>query len=95
MSTRRATVVRVDDAVTFIIRPDMAVKLAGVEPPKRGTPEAEEARKKLEQLVLQRKVEFETLEWDRMGRSIAIVRLDSLNINEEMKSYVQGLLKSM
>lgn len=30
---RRATVVKVDDAATFVIRPNMAVKLAGIRAP--------------------------------------------------------------
>lgn len=91
MGTRRATVIRVDDAATFIIRPNMAVKLAGVEPPERGTPEAERARERLESLVLRKKVEFETLEWDRLGRSIAFVRVDDVDVNEAMKEYLKTI----
>jgi len=91
MGTRRATVIRVDDAATFIIRPNMAVKLAGVEPPERGTPEAERAREKLESLVLRKKVEFETLEWDRLGRSIALVRVDDVDVNEAMREYLKTI----
>jgi endonuclease YncB( thermonuclease family) len=91
MGTRRATVVRVNDAATFIIRPNMVVKLADVEPPRRGTPEAEKAKAKLEGLVFRRKVEFETLEWDRLGRSIATVKVDGTDVNEEMKAYIKSL----
>ena len=91
MDTRRATVIRVEDAATFIIRPNMVVKLADVEPPPMGTPEAERAKAKLEGLVLRRKVEFETLEWDRLGRSIATVKVDSTDVNEEMKTYIKSL----
>lgn len=91
MGTRRATVVRVNDAATFIIRPNMEVKLADVEPPPRGTPEAERAKEKLERLVLRKKVEFETLEWDRLGRSIAIVKVDGVNVNETMMEYLKTL----
>jgi len=91
MSTRRATVVRIYDSVTLIIRPEMAVKLAGVEPPKRGTSEEDRAKGKLESLVLEKKVEFETLEWDRMGRSIAIVKVDGVNVNDEMKRFIETL----
>lgn len=91
MSTRRATVVRVYDSVTLIIRPEMAVKLAGVEPPKRGTAEEDKARSKFESLVLGKKVEFETLEWDRMGRSIAVVRVEGVNVNDEMRKFIASL----
>ena len=88
---RRATVVRVDDATTFVIRPNMAVKLAGVEPPERGTPEAERAREKLEGLIMGKKVEFETLEWDRLGRSIATVTVGGLDVNEAMTKFLKDL----
>lgn len=91
MGTRRATVVRVNDAATFIIRPNMVVKLADVEPPLGGTPEAEKAKAKLEGFVLRRKVEFETLEWDRLGRCIAIVKVDGTDVNDEMKAYIKSL----
>jgi endonuclease YncB( thermonuclease family) len=88
---RRATVVRVDDAATFVIRPNMAVKLAGIEPPARGTPEADRARERLESLVKGRKVEFETLEWDRLGRSIALVTVDGVDVNEAMVEFLGSL----
>lgn len=88
---RRATVVRVNDGVTFVIRPNMAVKLAGVEPPARGTPEAERAKERLESLVKGRKVEFETLEWDRLGRSIARVTVDGTDVNKAMAEFLGSL----
>ena len=88
---RRATVVRVDDAATFVIRPNMAVKLAGIEPPARRTPEADRARERLESLVKGRKVEFETLEWDRFGRSIALVTVDGVDVNEAMVEFLGSL----
>jgi len=91
VATRRATVIRVDDAATFIIRPNMAVRLAGIEPPASGTPDAEKARVKLESLVLRKKVEFESLEWDRFGRSLALVKVDDIDVNKEMAEYLKTL----
>lgn len=91
MATRRATVTKVMDAVTFIIRPNMAVKLSGLKSPESGTPEAERAKEKLESLVLRKKVEFETLEWDRLGRSIAMVKVDGVDVNKEMADYFKTL----
>jgi endonuclease YncB( thermonuclease family) len=88
---RRATVVRVNDGVTFVIRSNMAVKLAGVETPARGTPEAERAKERLESLVKGRKVEFETLEWDRLGRSIARVTVDGTDVNKAMAEFLGSL----
>ena len=88
---RRATVTRVDDGATFIIRPNMVVKLDGVEAPPRGTPEAERAKERLEALVLGKKVEFEIREWDRLGRSSATVQVDGLDVNTEMKTFLDSV----
>ena len=86
---RRATVTRVDDGTTFIIRPNMVVKLEGVEAPPRGTPEAERAKEHLEELVLGKKVEFDIREWDRLGRSTAAVQVDGVDVNAEMKRFLE------
>ncbi len=58
---RRATVIRVEDGGSFVIRPNMAVKLAEITPPDRGPPEAAEAKERLESLVLSKKLDFETM----------------------------------
>ncbi len=87
---RRATVTRVDDGATFIIRPNMVVKLDGIKAPPRGTPEAERAKKRLEHLILGKKVEFDTREWDRLGRSTALVQVDGVDVNEEMKRFLKS-----
>ena len=87
---RRATVTRVDDGASFIIRPNMVVKLDGIEPPPRGTPEAVRAKEHLEQLILGKKVEFDTREWDRLGRSTALVKVDGVDVNEEMKRFLES-----
>ena len=88
---RRARVIRVDDATTFIIRPNMVVKLAGISPPEKGTPDAVKAKEKLEALVLGKKVEFDTLEWDRLGRSIATVKVNGIDINDAMEEFLKTL----
>lgn len=91
MSTRRATVIRVDDAATFVIRPNMAVKLAGVKPPSKDASEYMKAKNKLESLVLGKKVELKTLEWDRLGRNIALVTVNGIEINKVMAEFVKTL----
>lgn len=88
---RRAMVIRVYDAITFVIRPNMAVKLAGIEPPARGTQEAAKAREKLESLVKGKTVKFETLDWDRLGRSIAHVMVDETDVNKAMAEFLKTL----
>ncbi|MGD2200400.1 MAG: thermonuclease family protein [Candidatus Bathyarchaeota archaeon] len=85
---RRATAIRVDDGISIIIRPNTVVKLAGLTPPDRGTPEAASAKEKLEALVLGKKVEFETLQWDRLGRSIARVKVEGIDLNAEMARFM-------
>jgi endonuclease YncB( thermonuclease family) len=91
LKRRRATVVGVEDASTLIIRPHMAVRLAGVETPPRGSSEAEMARRRLEELSLNRKIEFEVLEWDRLGCGISMVWLEGLSLNEIMRTYIEVL----
>ncbi|MGQ9679253.1 MAG: thermonuclease family protein [Candidatus Bathyarchaeia archaeon] len=91
MSSRKATVVKVYDSSTLIIRPNTAVKLFGVEPLKKGSEMEEKAKMRLEELVLGKKIEFQTLEWDRLGRSIAIVKIDGFNLNEYLKKFIEDL----
>ena len=88
---RRATVIRVDDGVTFIIRPNMVIKLFGLAPPERGTTKANAAKEKLEALVVGKKVEFEALQWDRLGRSLAKVWVNGIDLNEEMNRFLKTL----
>ncbi len=88
---RRATVIRVDDGGTLVIRPNMAVKLAGLTPPARGTLEAAAVKEKLESLVLSKKIDFETVTWDRLGRSLANVWVDGVDVNGAMAEFLESL----
>jgi len=83
--------VKVDDATTFIIRPNMAVKLASIQAPPMETEESRRAKAELERLLLRKKVEFETREWDRLGRSIAFVRIDGVDVNKAMEEFLENL----
>lgn len=83
--------IKVDDGVTVVIRPNMAVKLEGLTPPERGTPEAAAAKERLESLVLKKKIEFETATWDRMGRSVAKVWVDGIDVNGEMAEFLKSV----
>jgi len=75
----------------MVIRPNMAVKLAGLTPPARGTPEAAAAKERLESLVLNKKIEFETETWDRLGRSLANVWIDGVDVNGAMAEFLASL----
>jgi endonuclease YncB( thermonuclease family) len=88
---RRATVIKVDDGGTLVIRPNMAVKLSGITPPKRGTPAAAAAKERLESLVLRKKIEFETETWDRLGRSLAKVWVDGVDVNGAIAEFLESL----
>ena len=82
---------KVDDAATFIIRPNMAVKLAGIQAPPIGTEESHRAKAELERILLRKKVEFETREWDRLGRSIAHVKINGVDVNKVMAEFLESL----
>ena len=82
---------KVDDAATFIIRPNMAVKLAGIQAPAAGTEESRRAKAELERLLLGKKVEFETRDWDRLGRSIAHVKINGVDVNKAIAEFLAGL----
>ncbi len=83
--------IRVDDGGTLVIRPNMAVKLEGLTPPARGTPGAVAAKEKLESLVLNKKIEFETETWDRLGRSLAMIWVDGVDVNGAMAEFLESL----
>lgn len=80
---------RVYDSTTLIIRPNTAIKLYGIDPLKKGSRIEEKVRLRLEELTLGKKIEFQTIEWDRLGRSIAIVKVDGFNLNEYLKSFIK------
>ena len=88
---RRATVIRVEDGATVVIRPNMAVKLIGLTPPARGNPGAVAAKERLESLVLNKKIDFETETWDRLGRSLANVWIDGVDVNGAMAEFLASL----
>ena len=91
MSLKRATPVEIIDGKSFRLRTDAIIVLNGVEAPNKTTPEGQKAIDKLSELVLKKKVEYETTEWTPMGQTKANVNLDGLDINAEMKKFVESL----
>ena len=91
MSLKRATPVEIIDGTSFRLRTDAIIVLDGVEKPEMTTPEGQKAKEKLAELVLKKKVEYETTEWTPMGQTKANVTLDGLDINGEMKSFIESL----
>ena len=88
MSMKKATPVEIMDGKSFRLRTDAIIILDGVEAPDKNTPEGKKAKDKLSELVLNKKVEYETTQWTSMGQTKAIVTLDGANINEEMKEFL-------
>ncbi len=91
MSLKRATPVEIIDGKSFRLRTDAIIVLEGVDVPDKTTPEGQKAKEKLAELVLKKKVEYETTEWTPMGQTKANVNLDGLDINAEMKNFIAGL----
>ncbi len=88
---RRATPVEIINGNSFRLRTDAIIVLDGVEAPDINTPEGQKARDKLAELVLKKKVEYETTEWTPMGQTRARVTRDGLDINEEMRKFIESL----
>jgi len=91
MSLKRATPVEIIDGNSFRLRTDAIIVLDGVDVPDKTTPEGQKAKEKLAELVLKKKVEYETTEWTPMGQTKANVNQDGVDINAEMKKFVESL----
>ena len=91
MSLKRATPVEIIDGTSFRLRTDAIIVLDGVEKPDITTPEGQKAKEKLSELVLKKKVAYETTEWTPMGQTKAKVNLDGLDVNAEMQSFIDSL----
>jgi endonuclease YncB( thermonuclease family) len=91
MSLKKATPVEIIDGTSFRLRTDAIIVLDGVEAPDKATPEGQKAKAKLAELVLQKKVEYETTAWTPMGQTKANVTLDGVDINAEMKKFLASL----
>src|SRR4030042_4026765 len=91
MSMKKATPVEIMDGKSFRLRTDAIIILDGVEAPDKSTPAGQKARNKLAELVLNKKVEYETPQWTSMGKTNAVVTLEGVNINEKMKEFLASL----
>ena len=91
MSMKKATPVEIMDGKSFRLRTDAIIVLDGVEVPDKNTPEGKKAKDKLSELVLNKKVEYETTQWTSMGQTKAIVTLDGVNINDEIREFLAYL----
>lgn len=77
-------VVRVIDGDTFVLESQQEVRLATVDAPEIGLCGGKEARNKLEELVLNKKVSLKGSVNDKFGRLLASVYVGDLLVNEEI-----------
>lgn len=88
---KTATVVQVIDGKSFRLRTDAILVIDGLNIPERGTEGAQKAKEKLEELVLKKKISYETTTWDALGRTNAMIYLDELDIKEAMEAFLRTL----
>jgi endonuclease YncB( thermonuclease family) len=85
-----AKVVRVHDGDTITVLDDdeeqHRIRMASIDAPELGQPYGRAARQELADLVAGKMVEIEPTDTDRYGRTIAVVLLNSGNVNREMVS---------
>lgn len=91
--TLRGTVFAVIDGDTLLFRPGhtpptsrafLKIRLADIDAPERGQPHGEAATRALTQLVLNQRVEVDTVATDAYGRRIARIRKGPLQVNAEL-----------
>lgn len=91
MVMKQATVVEILDAVSFRLRTDAIVILDGVTPPNKGSEAEKKAKERLAELVLKKKVSYETTHFDEFGRTRAKVQIDGVDVNKGMADYIKSL----
>ena len=83
---RKERVTRVIDGDTFeTTRRKHPVRLANVDAPEKGQRGAPKARKDLENLILNKEVEIETVARDKYRRSVAKVKVSRRSVNKAME----------
>lgn len=88
---RTATAVEVLDGASFRLRTDAIIVIDGLTVPEKGTEHGKKAKQRLEELVLRKKVEYETTTWDPMGRIRARVSVDGVDVRRAMEEYLKSL----
>jgi endonuclease YncB( thermonuclease family) len=91
MVMKTATVVEVMDGGSFRLRTDAIVVVDGLTLPEKGSEKGLKAKQKLEELILKKKVQYESMSWDQLGRTRAKVTVDGMDVNQAMKDYLDSL----
>ncbi len=88
---KTATAIEVLDGASFRLRTDAVIIIDGLTVPEKGTELGKKAKQKLEELILKKKVEYETKTWDPMGRIRATVTVDGIDVRQAMEEYLKNL----
>ena len=91
MVMKQATVTEILDGTSFRLRTDAILVLDGVTPPAKGSDNDKKAKQKLSELVLKKKITYETTQWDEIGRTKAKVTLDGTDINKAIADYLKTI----
>ena len=87
----KETVTRVIDGDTFETDSRKeSIRLKGVDTPERGESGYEEAKRKLEELILGKEVTVARIvAYDNYGRAVAMVVGDDISVNKAMRPYAK------
>lgn len=92
MVVKVATAVEIVDGISFRLRTDQIVILEGLTSPPKNSENEKKAMAKLSELVLKRKVAFESHSIDTFGRTKASVKYeDGTDINTLMGEFLATL----
>src|SRR5690606_21085397 len=91
--TLRGVVIVVIDGDTVLFKPEhysprsrgfLKIRLADIDAPEKGQPHGEAATRALKALVLNRRVQVDTVATDAYGRKIARIRRGAVQVNMEL-----------
>lgn len=67
------------------------MRLEGVDAPEYNSEDGRKAKRKLEELILNRNIEYEEQARDVYGRLVIQVWVDGKNVNDEMNRFLENL----
>lgn len=88
---QNAYVTEVIDGDTFEVRSGIVMRLENVDAPEIDSETGKKAKKKLEELILNRNIEYEGQARDDYGRLVVQVWVGGRNINDEMSDFIDRL----
>ena len=86
-----AFVKEVIDGDTFKISSNEVMRLEDVDAPEINSESGRKAKRELEELILNKRIEYEEQARDDYGRLIVQVWVDGTNVNDEMEDFIDSL----